>query len=795
MSIRAKLAAAMAALCMLIAAHSVEHVLDDFAVLANAERGNNLSEAAHHIYNASGRYALERGLTNILLRDPALGTPELRQALETSRANADDSLTRGIAAAEEEVAEPHVREAIEAIATARADVARWRGEVDQALASGTRAPERLIEFWFPAMNDFVADLQPLRGILESRMVLDEPAMVSGLLAMRATLEAAEFLGRERTMLAGVLADRRPMTEQERTELWQGRGRITSAWAIANGHSVNLGSAYMAAAERSNRAIFEEFEAERRETLRQIESGAPAVTADEWFRISTNAIESLREMRLTAAERITEANAQRYAQAQQALALSIAVILLLLSSDGVFYWFVTRSVTRPLEAIAETIGGLERKDFSDRLGTLPQQSDEVGRLASAVIHLRDTIRENETLVQQQQALRAQAETRQREAIDFMSNAVDKEAGIVAEDIASRGMEIARRADHLALMMAHMSDHAKSVADAAASALATVDSAASTAEKISADIAAIGAQASEASASTREAVEAGQDARTRIASLEHAVGQIGEVAEMIGTVAQKTNMLALNATIEAARAGAAGKGFAVVATEVKSLAGQTAQATEEVARLVHAVRNAMHEVTTSVGEIEGRIAGIDQIAERIAQAVQEQTSSTQKIAADIAETATAARDVTEHIANVSDQTDDGRRLARDVRSIFSVMHERVDQLQHTLSRLVRNAAADAERRVSARFATQQDIILVSLHGQHRGRAIDLSLGGARVEIGGALPNGSIVKLRIPAWDLEVPAEIVGTAGQALRMKFTGSASDATHAKLAERLSALGKTAKAA
>src|SRR5690606_41209346 len=136
--------------------------------------------------------------------------------------------------------------------------------------------------------------------------------------------------------------------------------------------------------------------------------------------------------------------------------------------------------------------------------------------------------------------------------------------------------------------------------------------------------------------------------KVESLVDAAQKIGDVVKLIQAIAEQTNLLALNATIEAARAGEAGKGFAVVAGEVKSLATQTARATEEIAAQIAAIQAATGDAVKAIGEIGATIKEIAQIATTIAGAVEQQGAATQEIARNVQQAAAGTRAVSSNIA---------------------------------------------------------------------------------------------------------------------------------------------------
>ncbi len=196
----------------------------------------------------------------------------------------------------------------------------------------------------------------------------------------------------------------------------------------------------------------------------------------------------------------------------------------------------------------------------------------------------------------------------------------------------------------------SAQASTVAAAAEEASVNVQTVAAAAEQLHASVSEISRQVGHSTRITSEAVEAAQHSNATVLGLSSAAQKIGDVVKLISDIASQTNLLALNATIEAARAGEAGKGFAVVASEVKSLANQTAKATENIASQVQAMQSATTEAVSSIQGISQTITTISEIATAIAAAVEEQGQATQEIARNVQEAARGTDQVSSNIAGV-------------------------------------------------------------------------------------------------------------------------------------------------
>lgn len=226
-----------------------------------------------------------------------------------------------------------------------------------------------------------------------------------------------------------------------------------------------------------------------------------------------------------------------------------------------------------------------------------------------------------------------------------------------------------------------------ADAASEATGNVQMVASAAEELSSSIAEISRQLTESSKRANDAAQETTTVADRAVKLADTSKRIGEVVATISEIADKTNLLALNATIEAASAGEAGKGFAVVAHEVKSLANQTAKATEEVGRQTAAVQEEIRSVTDGVTKVAKVIETINEVFSTIASAAEEQQAATQEISTNAQSAASGAQMATSTIREVEEVSARNLTTARALTESAENLAEANDNLSEQSERLLK------------------------------------------------------------------------------------------------------------
>jgi methyl-accepting chemotaxis protein len=237
----------------------------------------------------------------------------------------------------------------------------------------------------------------------------------------------------------------------------------------------------------------------------------------------------------------------------------------------------------------------------------------------------------------------------------------------------------------------SKSAESAVTASNEASANVETAAIAADELAGSINEIGRQLSLTTDVVRSAVTEAHGTNQQITALAQAAQKIGDVIKLIRTIAGQTNLLALNATIEAARAGEAGKGFAVVASEVKSLAVQTAKATEDISSLIMSVQSATSGAVAAIGRISNRMQEIDSCATAVSSAVEEQSAATGEISQNVASASSGAKLVVSVLDEVAGAATETRQSAESVLTASQAVEAAAAELRHEVESFLARVAA--------------------------------------------------------------------------------------------------------
>jgi len=595
----------------------------------------------------------ERTPTRQLLVADAIPGPSERGGMDEARARADRHLA-ALRASLPNLTLPNERELMAKLDQLDQNYRQFRADVDQALAQPKEARAKIRDSMAERTFALSALLPGLQENVET--VLARGGSKVGQVARVAALAAMlrDITGQHTAIVNGTLTAVRPFTSAELDKLQQFRGQADlmlgqvelAITAIDSPPSLLAGVAKVKAGYfgEGRKLIEREIAnslAGRPYQISGLDGAAKLVPYLQ--EIST----SIRDEAIMFARQVGQHMEQTALIAT--VRSGIIALIGILTLVGVFL-FLRRRVVRPLAQMTHHVGRLASGDRAHAL-TLARACQEIDAMAQAIENLRLTALEADRLAQ----LEAETERQRTQRATALSRLVDQ----FRTDSADAMAEVRRQRDALRQSVTQSASEtdqaaqrAVTVAGDAQQALGNIETVAAAAGELAASIGEIARQVENSAQMSQQARLETEQADQRIAGLAAASERIGAVMGLINNIAAQTNLLALNATIEAARAGEAGKGFAVVAQEVKTLAGQTAKATEEISGQIAAIQRATGDSVAALHSISAIISKVTDVTQGIAAAVEEQNAATSEIARNVEAAAGGTRSVAGSLDDLRD-----------------------------------------------------------------------------------------------------------------------------------------------
>ena len=458
------------------------------------------------------------------------------------------------------------------------------------------------------------------------------------------------------------------------------GGIEAAWnaleTVATG--TQLPSSLVTAMAEAKTAYFDpQYLALRDRLINATFSGEkPEMTASQWTPLTVERMAAAVVVAERALDAAKERTVSEHSAAQHSLMLQFALLAAALILTFGAMTAITRRVIKPLHNMRDAMLKVASGDLTVDTG-YGERRDEIGALAGALETFKQQAKDKIRIEAQERERNAGAAARQQ-AIEGYVGEFESVVRQTLRELGDASNRMRTTSAGMTTVSSQTNARVQIAEKASGEASMSVETVASASEELSASIDDISRQATHAAGIASRAVNRAQETDSTVQGLAKTAGRIGEVVGLINSIAAQTNLLALNATIEAARAGEAGRGFAVVASEVKSLASQTAKATDDISEQIADIQKVAGDAIDAIKGIGNIIGEVNEVATAIAAAVEEQGAATQEITRSTQHAAQGTKNVSDNITGVKTDADAAAAAAENVKRASETLETQSHQL---------------------------------------------------------------------------------------------------------------------